>query len=218
MMYTRLSTLKRLTLAQIAIGNAIKDPVLCKKLKEEGYDEKRLQVGLGKVERAQQLHSSQHVEYAFRLSATGELKQVHKAMRKAFVHDRNVARMALEPTPGLYERLSLKGRVSNKREFFLHQMRHFYRQVQASEDVREAVEKYTLTPEVIAARMEQVEAFAAAMKKQQVQRGEAQVATRRRHEAMADLDNWMVQFLFVAKRVFKNEPKQLDKLWGKANT
>ena len=79
---------------------------------------------------------------------------------KAFVHDRNVARMALEPMPGLYEQLSLKGRVSNKREFFLHQMRHFYRQVQASKDVREAVEKYTLTSEVISARIKQVEAFA----------------------------------------------------------
>jgi len=217
MMYTRLSTLKRLTLAQIAIGNAINDPVLCKKLEEEGYDKKRLHVGLSKVERAQQLHSSQHVEYATRLSATGELKQVHKAMRKAFVHDRNVARMALEPMPGLNERLGLKGRVSNKREFFLHQMRHFYRQIQASEDVREAIERYTLTPQVITVRIEQVEAFAAAMKKQQVQSGEAQVATRRRREAMADLDNWMVQFLFVAKRVFKNEPKQLDKLWGRQN-
>lgn len=212
MRYKRNSDPKRLAIASFAIGNVLADPILRERLDEEGYSEERLRKGLAKIETAQQMYSSQVVGYSDRLSATGHTYHLQKSLRKQFAHDRNVVRLALEPRPGLFEKLHVKGSISRKKEVFLHQMRHFYREVIASDDVMKALVPYSLTRSVLDARLGQVEAFADAMQKQQAQLGQALLLTQRKKQAMADLDAWMVQFLFVARRAFKHEPEHLEKL------
>ena len=74
------------------------------------------------------------------------------------------------------------------------------------------LEPYNFTEEVLTARLADVESLASAMQEQQVRRAEAKIATRKRREAMQELDVWMAQFIAIARQAFRNDKEQLDKL------
>ena len=211
-MYSKLSTLERLSFSEEAIAIAQSDPVLKDVFEEEGFTEARFQIGLAKQQVALGLQIDQQIEYSSRLEATGKLDALFENVRSSFINDRNIAKIALQRAPGLFERLRLIGPAASKREFLLQQVRHFYQEILADENVAGILAGYSLSAEVLQGRQQDVEALVLAMQNQQRQRAEAQLATRRRRAAMADLDDWMYRFLFVAKRLLKNDPKQLEKL------
>ena len=211
-MYSKLSTLERLSFSEEAIAIAQSDPVLKDVFAEEGFTEDRFKVGLSKQQAALGLQIDQQIEYSSRLEATGKLGALFEKVRSSFIDDRNIAKIALQRSPGLFERLKLIGRAEQKREFLLQRVRHFYQEILADENVSGILAGYSLTAEVLQSRQQDIDALVLAMQEQQRQTAEAQLATRRRRVAMADLDDWMYRFLFIAKRVFKNDPKQLEKL------
>ena len=211
-MYSRLTPRERLSFSEEAITIAQSDPVLSEAFAEEGFTEARFQAGLAKQQIALDLQISQDVEYGIRLAATGALDALFVKVRNAFIADRGIAKIALQRSPGLFERLNMVGPAERKREFLLQQVRHFYQEVLADQDVVTILSQYSLTPDVLENRRQDIAALVIAMREQQRQFAEAQLATRRRRTAMADLDDWMYKFVFIAKRVFKNDPKQLEKL------
>lgn len=211
-MYTKLSTLKRLAFSERALAIAQSDPVLKEAFAEEGFSEERFLIGQTKRQRASALQIDQEVEYSSRLEVTGQLEELFERVRAAFITDRGIAKIALKRSPGLFERLKMIGVTRENRDLFLQQARHFYQEVLADAEVVGIVSQYSLTQEVLESRQQDVVALVNAMHAKQLQSAEALLATRRRREAMAELDDWMIKFLFVAKRVFKNNPRQLEKL------
>lgn len=211
-MYTRLSTVKRLAFSERALAIAQSDPVLKEAFAEEGFSEDRFLIGQTKQQRASALQIDQQVEYSTRLEVTGELDALFEKVRAAFIADRGIAKIALKRSPGLFERLKMIGIAEQSRDLFLQQARHFYQEILADTKVVGVLSPYSLTQDVLESRQQDVVALVSIIQAQQLQSAEALLATRRRREAMADLDDWMIKFLFVAKRVFKNSPRQLEKL------
>ena len=207
---------ERLTFSRESIQIVQNDPVLSQLFAENGYPAERLSQGLTYQEAARDLQIDQQVEYGNRIEATDEVVTLYQAVRKDLGQLRTLARFALERTPGLYEQLNLRGAVKFNRTELLQQGRHFYQEVRTNEDALTALAGFGITLERLDEATARLDALAAAMQQQQLQRGEAILATQRRQQAMRRLDDWMIQFVFVAKRILKDDPKQLEKLEIKA--
>lgn len=95
---------------------------------------------------------------------------------------------------------------------FMQQARNMYLEIQAHEDVLDALSTAGISRETILSRLEVVASFAEAMEQQQHQVAEAELATRKRREAMEALDEWMLDFLSAARYVFRKDRAQLKKI------
>jgi len=212
MNYKRLSVQKRLISSKEAILTVLEDPSLSERLAGKGYPAEELAVGLSLQDEALKLYQTRIVEYGTGVVSTETLNELSKSVRSFAVSHRNIARRALQDSPGLLDKLRLRQTLSVQRDVMLMQIRHFYTEIFGLPEVLEEVAPYGIMANVVEARLADVDALEAAMKEQQQRRAEAQELTVKRNQAIADLDNWTVEFLGTVRLTFRNQREQLNKL------
>ena len=97
-------------------------------------------------------------------------------------------------------------------ERILQQARYLYLEIQAHSYLTAAITPFGITPETVVNRLIQLDELAEATQEQQRQSAQDNLATQRRQAAMAVLDDWMSDFLNIARIVFRRNPAQLKKL------
>ena len=212
MYYKSNNTLKRLTISREAIEIVQSDTYLGEVMTRFGYGAEELATGLNVQGVADVLYSRRDIEYGNQRVATENLQVQYKAVRNQLRNDRLIVGTVVGTSSGQARLLRLSLPIGRTYEALLTQALHFYRELQANEALNVQLAGYSFTDDVLLARIEGANALSAAMKKQQVQVGEAQVITAQFREAMAELDGWMSQFIGVARQAFRDDPKQLKKL------
>ena len=212
MYYKANNTLKRLSISREAIEIVQTDIYLNDVMARFGYGEEELATGLSLQANADVLFSRQDIEYGNQRVTTEALKAQYREVRNRLRDDRRIVGAVLDASSGIGRLLRLSIRLGNTYEAVLSQALHFYREIQNNEPIKAQLAAYSYTDEVLTARIAEATLLSAAMKKKQVQVGEAQVITAQFREAMGELDDWMKQFIGVARMAFRNDPKQLKKL------
>ena len=212
MYYKSQSTLNRLTISREAIEIVQSDTYLSEVLSRFGIGEEELTVGLDYQNTADVLFSRKDIEYGNQKIATEALLSLFNEVRTQLRDDRRITEIVLDKRSGLATVLRLSNTLGRSYEEVLSQAVHFYREIKTNEEVKARLVNYSLTDEVLDARLARVDALADAMKTQQFRVGEAQVTTAQLQQAMGTLDNWMQRFIGIARQAFKTDPKQLKKL------
>ena len=212
MYYKSQSTLKRLAISREAIEIAKTDIHLSEVLTRFGINDEELNIGLGFQNSADVLHSRKDIEYGNQKIATEMLQSLFNEVRDQLRNDRLIVKVALGNRFGMARVLRLSTNLGRTYEEVASQAFHFYRGIKANEEAKALLLTYSMTDDVLDARIERVLSLTEAMKAQQVRVGEAQVTTAQFQRAMGLLDNWMSRFIGISRQAFKTEPKQLKKL------
>ena len=212
MNYNYLRISEKITLSRETIQNALNDAELAEPLAEFGFTPEKLSEGLAIQENVQSLQVNRVAEFGQRMEATRKANELFSRVYDTYLTDRRILFRRLKDRPGLLERLGASRPVDKRKDVFLFNVQSFYQELKDNEEIRSFVELYNFMPEVLDDRLADVSALADAMHEQQLQSGIAQVATQRRREAIATLDDWMLRFIGAARLAFRQDKKQLEKL------
>ncbi|MBI3960741.1 MAG: hypothetical protein HY328_18170 [Chloroflexi bacterium] len=203
---------QQLAAAQLALSNARTDADLSGPLADLGYDAARLDEGWGLYQAAVAAQQRQSQEYGEQYSASDAFGAAWEAAQADYSRYVKVARIALKGERGASAALDLDGPRKRPLAGWLAQARQFYTNALADESVLAALTRFGVSQEKLVAGQTQVavvEGLAATQKKET---GEAQQATQDRDAALEALDEWMGDFLAIARIALEENPQWLEKM------
>lgn len=203
---------ERLTAAQVALDNALNDSGLQDSLAVFGYTAERLQEGQALYETARSLHDQQQAEYGDQFAATDALQSAWDEAKTVYTRHVKVARVALKRERGAWKQLGLSGRRKRTLSGWLTQARQFYANALADPNILVELGNFGITQEKLEAGQTLVDDVETANAAQEQEKGEAQEATRKRDQALDALDEWMSDFVAIARVALEDRPQHLEKL------
>lgn len=198
--------------ARTALTNARDlDPVQSV-LADYGYDPDQLNDGLALLDTAEASAQQQKMEYAEQYSATAAVNEAAATLRATFSRHRRLARIAHDQGSEGYRKLGLDGEIPRALPALLAKARTFYTVLTADTAVRGPLERFRVDQQAAEIGLAEVQATDAALVLQRKERGEAQVATKLRDDAVALLSGYMRDFVAVARIALGDYPQRMEKL------
>lgn len=202
----------RLLFAQNAITNAQNYEQVKNLLADFGYTDERLQEGQQLYEKASELQLKQQKEYGEQFEATDTLNAAKATANQQYMKHIKIARIALGKNRNAQESLQLGGERRRSLSGWLKQAKAFYANALSSSEVQAALGRYGITAEKLTAAQQQVTEVEQAFNRQLQEKGEAQAATQQRDEAFDALQEWMGDFIAIARIALESEPQYLEML------
>ena len=211
MQYNRLNLAQKLVAAREMIQIALKENDLLVAMSEFGFNEERLRKGLVLLEEAETLDHSQQRQRGEQIAASADVKERFKDLLSSFRLDRRIVSNASRKHKGLTEQLQLKESVNAQRDALLQRSLLFYRHLLAEPKILGKLEPYGFTEESVQEKLGEIKLLQDAMIKQQERRAQAIITTDRRKKAQALLDDYIAQFIAIARVAFRHDKGQLKK-------
>ncbi|HEX9372025.1 MAG TPA: hypothetical protein VF897_13510, partial [Roseiflexaceae bacterium] len=208
----RTSIEKQLTLAQVAINNALGDPSLYAALSAYGYNADRLQQGYALREKVRALHQRQKGEYGDLFRATDALEAAQRQAHDTYMRYVKVARVVLKNDRGAQQKLNLSAQRKRNLSGWLEQAQQFYTNALADSGILDSLAEFGITQALLEAGRRQMDVVGASDAQRRQCKGAAQDATRLRDEAVAALEAWMSDFMQIARVALQDRPQFLEKL------
>ena len=123
-----------------------------------------------------------------------------------------VARVALKKDAGASTQLDLKGDRKRSLSGWLAQASQFYNNALSNKSVLSALKEFGITEPKLKAGLSELEAVEAANLLQEKEKGEAQAATQKRDVALDGLQDWLSDYLAIAKIALEDDPQLLEGL------
>jgi hypothetical protein len=202
----------KLLFAQNAITNAIGVEEIKSAMAVYGYDDTRLQEGEALYSSASELQTIQVKEYGDQYSATDEMNLARALANKTYIAHLKIARIALVGDRGAGASLELDGKRKVTFSGWLNQGKTFYTNALASPDVGTALGRFGITLEKLEAGQQLVNEVEEKMNSQLIEKGEAQNATQVRDEAFEELQDWMGDFITIARIALADKSQYLEVL------
>lgn len=202
----------RLLAAQVAIDNALSDTEIQTFLTVYGYDNERINQGKTLLENTQQLHQQQQKEYGDQFAATDALNKSWAEASVSYMRFVKIARIALKSNRAAFQKLDLVGNRNQSLSGWLGQAKQFYLNALSDTDVLAKMVNFGITQEKLEAGKQLVEATETANANQEKEKGEAQQATLERDKVFDQLEEWLSDFLAIARIALEEKPQLLEKL------
>ncbi|MEL7038077.1 MAG: hypothetical protein AAFO04_21035 [Cyanobacteria bacterium J06592_8] len=196
--------------AQVTIDNALNNPEIQAYLNEYNYTAERIQTGKTLYETALAAQQKQQAEYGEQLSATAALNEARSIAHKSYMRLVKIARIAFKNNPGIATELGLNGRRKKSLSGWLLQAQQFYTNALNSTEVMNGLAEYGITEEKLKAAQTEMLAVEAANNAQEQEKGEAQDATKQRDQAIDLLDDWLSDFIAIARIALEDRPQLLE--------
>lgn len=201
-----------LAAAQIAIENALSDTEVQALLSVYGYDAAKIGEGKTLFETARQLQQQQKAEYGDQYAATDALKVKLDEAKTEYMRFLKVARIVLKNDYAAFKTLELGGVRKQSITGWVAQARTFYINTLGDADIMAKLNNFGITQEKLEAGKILVDETESANLLQKKETGEAQQATITRDEVMDSLDEWMSDFIAIARVALEEKPQFLEKL------
>ncbi len=201
-----------LSFAQVAITNVLNDPDLHAALAAFGYDDNRLRQGNILRENLRTFYQQQKGAYGDLYTAGDELADAQQQAHETYMRYLKVARVALEGDRGAREKLALKGERKRTLAGWLEQAQQFYSNALSDPNILNKLAEYNITSAMLETGKRQVDLVGSHNAARKQRKGTARDATRMRIEAKVALDEWMSDFLKIARVALKDRPQLLEQL------
>ncbi len=202
----------KLLFAQNAISNAQTNAEIKAALAAFGYDDAKMQAGEALYARAAELQIKQVKEYGEQFAATDALNVAKATINKTYMVHLKIARIALHGDRGAAESLQLSGRRKETLSGWLKQAKALYTNALNSPAVLEALLQFGIAKKELSNGQAQVLNVEAKLNAQLKEKGEAQSATQLRDEAFDELQDWMSDFIAIARIALEDQSQYLEML------
>ena len=203
---------QRMLAAQVAIDNALTGTEIKPLLAEYGYDETRLNEGKALLTALQDLHQKQIQEYGEQYAASDFLKTKWDEANSLYMKHVKVARVALQENRGSSQKLDLGGKRKVSLSGWLAQSNQFYINALADADILSKMNNFGITQAKLENGKQLVQEVEVANASQKKEKGEAQQATVDRDDALDKLNDWISDFIAIARIALEDRPQLLEKL------
>lgn len=198
--------------AQVAIDNALSNAEVQNYLSELGYTPERIQEGKALYEAAVAGQGQRTSEYADQLGATAALEEARTKANKTYMRFLRIARVAFKDNVSATSALKMNGDRKKSLSGWLLQAGEFYDQALSRPEILNRLAEYNITAEKLEAGKAEVEAVKAANTAQETEKSEAQEATQLRDRALDALDDWLDDFLAIARIALEDSPQLAESL------
>jgi hypothetical protein len=196
----------------VSLENASSNAEILGYLTQYGYDAARMGEGATLLQAAQQLQQKQKTEYGDQYAATATLEQVWEAADREYMRLVKLARLAFETNVAVSTKLGIAGRRHRTVSGWLAQAKQFYSNALADPAVITGLGQYAITAQRLQDGQALVQQVDAAYLSQQKEKGEAQQATKDRDAAFERLDEWLTNFISVARIALEDKPQLIEAL------
>ncbi|KAB8140023.1 hypothetical protein F8S13_25430 [Chloroflexia bacterium SDU3-3] len=208
---SRNSILGSLERARILITNSQANPTISALLAQNGYDAAAMSIGQALYDKAYELTRIQQREVSEQRSASTAIETAWEQAKSSYMPILELARVALKHSNTVAS-LDLYGRRKGALLAWIEQAKRFYENVVQQPDDMAKLAKLNITPERIAAALADVNALAAAHNAHLQEQSDNQKATELRDAAIDELDDWVEDFVQVAKVALRDDRQLLEAL------
>jgi len=200
------TTAQQLTAAQLAITNSLADPEIKAAVAQYGYTTTKLNAGKKLYDTALAAVNAQKSGRGNQKTATADLKAKEKDARDAYQAAAKVARAALDKD-GL-AKLGLAGKEPRGTAGFIQAGYTLFDNAAESGLLAE----FGYDADRLAAERAKIEAFDQANQAQEMAKGAAQQATQDQEAALKAMNDWVAQYLKIAKVALRGKKQLLEKI------
>jgi len=201
---------EQLSVAQVAIANALKDAQIQKALAGYGYGPARIKEGQKLLEAARSAVSFHKNMAGGQQAATAQLVKAYKHAIGAYQALAKTARAVWLRDRARLAALGISGAMPKSTAGFITAAYTLFDNAIKSHD--KDLAEYGYNAARLAAERAKVEAFDMANQAQEAAKGSAQVAAHSQREILRELDAWTAKFLKIAKVALRDERQLLEKL------
>jgi hypothetical protein len=198
--------------AQVAIDNALNNKQILAALSDLGYTAERIQQGKALYTTALSAQNTQQMEAGEQKSATAELEANRAVANATYMRFVKIARVAFKRDAGIATQLDLGGDRKRNLAGWLAQVNQFYTNALANPAVMEGLGNFGITHDKLQAGLAEVNVVEASNLTQEKEKGEAQAATQTRDQALDALQEWLSDYLAIAKVALEDNPQLLEAL------
>lgn len=202
----------KLLFAQNAISNAQTNAEIKTALAVFGYDDARMQEGEALYTKASDLQIQQVKEYGEQFAATDAMNLAKAMANKTYMVHVKIARIALKGDRGAAESLQISGLRKETLSGWLKQAKAFYTNALNTPAVLTALAKFGMSKKLLSAAQTQGLDVEIKLNAQLKEKGEAQSATQMRDEAFDELQDWMSDFIAIARISLEDQSQYLEML------
>ncbi len=201
---------KLLMNSNTAISNASVDPKVYKALSLYGYTAERLQEGKLLLDKAEALCTRQVQKYGDKLGASQVMKVARQKVSAAYVPHVKIARIAMKNNKGAFQALELNGKRKRANAARLAQAKTFYTNAIANENYKTALADFGITEDKLEAALNLIKEAENARANYLKAKGEVQNATAKRNLAIESLEEWMSDFIAIARIALEGQSQMLE--------
>jgi hypothetical protein len=203
---------ERLKTANVAISNAMADTEIGVLLGEHGYKTPELSEGLALYEAADTAVKRQVAAEGGQSTASKRTDSAEKAARKSYQDLSQTARAVFKKNKAALSVLGLTGAMPKAMPLFLTMATALFDNASHDTEIAAVLAKRGYDADTLAKGRAKIVEMSAAMQAHQAAIGSAQQATDEQDIAMTALDDWMSEFLRIAKVALGAKPQLLEKL------
>jgi hypothetical protein len=208
----RNSISERLNLAQVAITNTLKNPEILGLVAKYGYTEEKLNEGRSLYERAIEAVNKRIMAEGLQYQETEKMKAAMKEAQDAYANLSKVARAVfLNDKPKLAQ-LGISGPMPKSTAQLISTGYAVFTNALSNEEIKTALSYYGYDEAKLNSELEKIRAFDSANQSQEAAKGSAQQATREQDEALKNLDNWVSQYIKIARVALQGKKELLEQI------
>ena len=203
---------QQLNAAQLAISNSLGDAEITAAVAQYGYTTAKLNEGKALYEAALAAVNATKTGKGEQKTATADLKAKQKEAQDAYQAAAQVARAALAPAD--LATLGLAGKVPRDTAGFIAAAYTLFDNAASSG----LLSGFGYDADKLTAERAKIAAFDAANQAQEAAKGSAQQATQDQEAALAKMNDWVAQYLKIAKVALRSKKQALEKIGVTART
>jgi hypothetical protein len=203
---------ERFEMYNVALTNTLNDAAILAAMSRFNYKEEKVRYGMELLESTRAADAQNKKEYGEQYAAAEKVEKEFKEASGPYIESLEVGRIAMKNNAEAIKALVLKGKRSQSLPKWIHDADVFYRNILSTERFLTRMNEFGRTREILEAEYKEVKDVQDAHAAHQKEMGEAKESTAVRDAKMVVLDDWMSDFIAIARVAFKGNPEALKKL------
>lgn len=212
MHFTKLSFDDFMTKVSELLGISISNPQIVEAVGRFGYNMQRLREGDSAFRKVQQLHAAQEDAMKRKVSAHDERKKLHASVRKQYMKMLQIARIAFDGDSLVRKALQLDGPRETSLDKWINQVALFGNRLITEEQWAAALKDYGISTSMISALMNDVEKLRSVALICDQTKEDAKKQTALKKETLKALQDWISDYLKIAKIALDDHPNLYQQL------
>jgi hypothetical protein len=198
--------------AQVAINNTQSDAEIAARMTAYGYDAARMNEGKQRWAAAQAAVNQQTATEGTQREQTAQLRCCEQEARDAYQSLAKVARAVFPRHASQLATLGLTGRTPVNMAGFLTAATTLFDNALNNAQIKTTLASYGYDEAKLQSERAKIAACDAASQQQESAKGASQQATQERDAALKALNDWLSQFIKIARVALRDKPQLLEKM------
>ena len=202
----------KLLFAKNVLLNAVSVEAIAQIMSAYGFTEEVLTEAQSLYDQAEDLQQQQKLEYGEQYAATTALNLAKANANRKYMKYVKLSRVIFKNDRGKFEALQLVGDRKQSLSGWIQQAKTFYTNALADESILDPLENLSVQSQDFEAALTELSDIEALLAAQHKEKGEAQAISVARDQAFDQLQEWISDYIAIARVALEQDPQLLEVL------